>query len=133
MKQSIEMFQIESRNPHLHEVKGDEHVKDMSIAALEVLYRSPVAPSSLKKEILKDLFDRGMIPDKKSLEEKVIYYPAVMFADLVKFQGVLANQPYADLMNGDVKKYIEYKESVQGLNEKKSSIKKSETGRLEIK
>jgi mannosyl-3-phosphoglycerate synthase len=134
MKESIELFQIESRNPHLHEVKGDEHVKDMSIAALEVLYRSPVAPEGLKKEILKDLFDRGMIEDKKGpMKEKVIYYPAVMFADLKKFQGVLANQPYADLMNGDVTKYIEYKNSAEGLTSKNESPKKSDAGRLAVK
>ena len=30
MNNQIEIFQIESRNPHLHEVKGDRHVKDMS-------------------------------------------------------------------------------------------------------
>lgn len=134
MKASIELFQIESRNPHLHEVKGDEHVKDMSIAALEVLYRSPVSPDALKKEILKDLYDRGMIQDKKGpMKEKVIYYPAVMFADLKKFQEVLANQPYADLVNGDVGKYVDYKNSAIGMPDKKGSPKKSETGRLEVK
>jgi len=134
MKESIELFQIESRNPHLHEVKGDEHVKDMSIAALEVLYRSPVVPESLKKEILKDLFDRGMISDKKGpMQEKVVYYPAVVFSDLKKFQDVLANEPYADLMNGDIAKYVQYKESAAGFSTKKGSVKKSESGRLEIK
>jgi mannosyl-3-phosphoglycerate synthase len=134
MKESIELFQIESRNPHLHEVKGDEHVKDMSIAALEVLYRSPVVPDSLKKEILKDLFDRGMISDKKSpMQEKVVYYPAVVFSDLKKFQETLANETYADLMNGDIAKYVQYKESADGFSTKKGSVKKSESGRLEIK
>ena len=134
MKESIEMFQIESRNPHLHEVKGDEHVKDMSIAALEVLYRSPVAPEAFKKEILKDLFDRGMVEDKKTpLKEKVVYYPAIMFADLKKFQTVIAKQPYADLLDGDISSYIAYKNSVEGLDQKPKPIKAKETGRLEIK
>jgi len=134
MKESIELFQIESRNPHLHEVKGDEHVKDMSVAALEVLYRSPVAPEGFKKEILKDLFDRGMIEDKNGpMKEQVTYYPAVMFADLKKFQEVLSNQPYADLMSGDIKKYIEYKDSAAGMVSAKKPVKKPEAGRLEIK
>ena len=88
-----------------------------------------------KKEILKDLFDRGMIEDKKGpLEEKVIYYPAVIFADLKKFQDVLAKQPYADLLSGDVSKYIEYKNSAEGMKEKsKTSIKRAGTGKLEVK
>ncbi len=134
MKESIELFQIESRNPHLHEVKGDEHVKDMSIAALEVLYRSPVTPDSLKKEILKDLFDRGLISDKKGpLPDKVIYYPAVIFSDLKKFQEVLANQPYADLMNGNITKYLQYKETAAGFSTKKGQVKKAESGRLAVK
>jgi len=134
MKESIELFQIESRNPHLHEVKGDEHVKDMSIAALEVLYRSPVTPESLKKEILKDLFDRGLISDKKGpLPDKVIYYPAVIFSDLKKFQEVLANQSYADLMDGDITKYVQYKETAAGFSTKKGQVKKAESGRLAVK
>ena len=135
MKERIELFQIESRNPHLHEVKGDEHVKDMSVAALEVLYRSPVAPEPLKKEILKDLYDREHISNKKSLKEKVIYYPAVMFADLKKFQSVLANEPYADLLNGDVTVYEETRNSLLKIEneEDKKQVKKSEGGHLEIK
>jgi mannosyl-3-phosphoglycerate synthase len=134
MRESIELFQIESRNPHLHEVKGDEHVKDMSLAALEVLYRSPVAPETLKKEILKDLFDRELLKSKDGpMQEKVMYYPAVMFADLKKFQEVLANQPYADLMNGDINKYIEYRDTAIGLPSKSDAPKKAETGRLAIK
>ena len=37
MKKGIEFFQIESRNPHLHEVKGDQHVKEMSLMVAEVI------------------------------------------------------------------------------------------------
>lgn len=133
MKESIELFQIESRNPHLHEVKGDEHVKDMSTAALEVIYRSPVTPKALKKELLKDLYNRELIPNKKTLAEKVKYYPAVMFADLTKFQSVLANQPYAEVVSGNLDKYIDYKNSLESINSKTEDISKLDSGFLEIK
>jgi mannosyl-3-phosphoglycerate synthase len=133
MKESIELFQIESRNPHLHEVKGDEHVKDMSIAALEVIYRSPVAPDALKKEILKDLYDRGLIPNKRALEEKVRYYPAIMFADIVKFQETLANSPYAEHLGGNVDIYLQYRNSLEHMGEDTDNVKKADSGRLEIK
>ena len=53
MKQGIEFFQIESRNPHLHEVKGEEHVLSMIREAMEVIYRSPMCPDYLKKRFYK--------------------------------------------------------------------------------
>ena len=69
----------------------------------------------------------------EELKEKVVYYPAVMFADLKKFKQVLSKEPYADLLDGDVSRYIEYKNSVVGLDQKQNPIKNNETGRLEIK
>ena len=32
LQHGVEIFQIETRNPHLHENKGDEHISDMLIA-----------------------------------------------------------------------------------------------------
>jgi mannosyl-3-phosphoglycerate synthase len=105
LKQGIEVYQIESRNPHLHEVKGDEHVKDMSKAALEVIYRSPLAPESLKKEILEDLFFRNIIESKEEMKKEVVYYPAIVNCDLKKLQKELQNQPYGDQLTLDLSKY----------------------------
>ncbi|MEM8970198.1 MAG: mannosyl-3-phosphoglycerate synthase, partial [Bacteroidota bacterium] len=88
-------FQIESRNPHLHEVKGDVHVQDMSRAAMEVIYRSPICPDTLKKEILDDLYNRKLLKSGEKLPETLSYYPAICNADLKKFAKTLESHEYA--------------------------------------
>ncbi|MEQ9440536.1 MAG: mannosyl-3-phosphoglycerate synthase [Cyclobacteriaceae bacterium] len=96
MKNRIELFQIESRNPHLHEVKGDVHVQDMSRAALEVIYRSPICPESLKEEIMEDMYNRKLLKAGEKLPETLAYYPAICNADLKKFAKTLENHDYAN-------------------------------------
>jgi len=106
LKNRIDVFQIESRNPHLHEVKGDEHVKVMSRAAMEVIYRSPICPEPLKAEILDDLYNRKLLKRGDKLQESLSYYPAIVNADLKKFAKVLENQPYAEFFKADLSKKI---------------------------
>ncbi len=49
----VDIFQIETRNPHLHEVKGDEHIEDMLHTSLDVIYNSPICSESVKNSIHK--------------------------------------------------------------------------------
>ncbi len=58
MRERVSISQIESRNPHLHESKGDEHVEDMIDASLSVIYHSPLCPDELKREIMDNLRQR---------------------------------------------------------------------------
>ncbi len=51
-QEKITICQIESRNPHMHESKGDDHVEDMIDASLSVIYHSPLCPELLKREIM---------------------------------------------------------------------------------
>lgn len=101
LKNRIEVFQIESRNPHLHEVKGDEHVKDMSRAAMEVIYRSPICPKPVKDEIMEDVYNRKLIKKGDKLIDTLTYYPAILNADLKKFAQTLKNEPYAPMLKAD--------------------------------
>lgn len=106
LKNRIEIFQIESRNPHLHEVKGDEHVKDMSRAAMEVILRSPICTDPLKKEVMDDLYNRKLVKRDEALPDSLSYYPAIVNADLKKFKKTLENQPYAGYFKADLNKKI---------------------------
>lgn len=105
MKQGIQFFQIESRNPHLHEVKGDEHVKSMSREAMEVIYHSPLCPEHLKEEILLDLYNRGLLKDGEDMPETVRYYPALTQVNMLKFKAALKDAPYADFLKADLSNY----------------------------
>lgn len=134
MKKHIEIFQIESRNPHLHEVKGDEHVHDMSKAAMEVIYRSPLCPNEMKKEIIDDLVNRNLMKRGEEMENTIRYYPAVSNANLKKFAEVLKNEPYANQFERDLSKFNSQKDLEPTIEKlKKVSDKLPTKGKLEAK
>jgi mannosyl-3-phosphoglycerate synthase len=76
--------QIESRNPHLHESKGDEHVEDMIDASLSVIYHSPLCPDPLKEMIMENV--RSRRPGDESSElKRVRVYPSLAKLNLDVF------------------------------------------------
>ncbi|KLU91332.1 hypothetical protein MAPG_09853, partial [Magnaporthiopsis poae ATCC 64411] len=58
----VNVLQIETRNPHFHQDKGDEHVKDMWAQALGVIHNSPVTPPSLKQQIAAFMIENKALP-----------------------------------------------------------------------
>ena len=63
--QGVEVFQIETLNPHLHEDKGQEHVRDMILSSLGTIYHSELATESLRNAILEDLRIHSLIGEKE--------------------------------------------------------------------
>jgi mannosyl-3-phosphoglycerate synthase len=63
MEQGIDIFQIETRNPHLHEEKGDEHIRKMLLLAMSTIYHSPLCGEELKQMILAELIKQGILTD----------------------------------------------------------------------
>lgn len=62
MKAGVDVYQMESRNPHLHDAtKGEGHLGEMLEGSLSVLYHSPICPDGLKKDILRELRQRKII------------------------------------------------------------------------
>jgi mannosyl-3-phosphoglycerate synthase len=51
MQEGLEVYQVETRNPHFHDDKGDEHIGEMRAAALDAILRSPACPPRLADEI----------------------------------------------------------------------------------
>jgi mannosyl-3-phosphoglycerate synthase len=80
----VTVCQIESRNPHLHESKGDEHVEDMIDASLSVIYHSPLCPDGLKGLIEENVAARRSDNGDHELR-KVRIYPSLDQLDLSKF------------------------------------------------
>ncbi len=73
---TVQLVQIESRNPHFHDDKGTEHVETMRTQALNVLFHSPVCPASLRADIVEFLAAEGALePDGVPPTERV--YPPV--------------------------------------------------------
>ncbi|MEW5986705.1 MAG: mannosyl-3-phosphoglycerate synthase [Chloroflexota bacterium] len=94
IRQHVEVYQVESRNPHLHEVKGDEHVGDMTYAALRVIYHSSVCPQDLKESLLRQMWSNGFLT-KGEPPPAVQIYPALASADVAAFRQSIEGQPYS--------------------------------------
>ncbi len=58
LRKGVEIFQIESRNPHFHEEKGGDHIKHMMEGSLLAIYNSKICNSNIEltKEIKNQLF-----------------------------------------------------------------------------
>lgn len=56
IQKGVEIFQIESRNPHFHEEKGAEHITDMMEDSLLAINNSKICNGELTKEIRNQLF-----------------------------------------------------------------------------
>ena len=87
-KHGIEVFQIETRNPHLHEEKGTEHLRGMLLPGLGAIYHSPLCEAETKQMILDELLQQNAIkPDEEP--PKVHLSPPLKQADLKKFAKVI--------------------------------------------
>jgi len=95
----IEVYQIESRNPHLHEAGDDEHVDGMTFEAMLCIYHSPICPADLKSEILKDMKQRKFIKGNKVPPPPRIY-PALSSINPKRFLKHLQSTPYGKLIKG---------------------------------
>lgn len=63
MEQGIDIFQIETRNPHLHEEKGDEHLQGMLLSAMSTIYHSPLCGEETKQAILAELIKQQILKE----------------------------------------------------------------------
>jgi len=100
----IDIFQIETRNPHLHEEKGEEHIREMLLDAMGTIYHSPLCNKDIKQRILTELVNQGALKNGEipslvrintSLDRSVadIFVSAIQ-EDFAKY-GVLNEPPIA--------------------------------------
>jgi mannosyl-3-phosphoglycerate synthase len=84
----VDVFQVETRNPHFHEDKGKDHIDDMRVQALHALYHSPVCPAPVRREISDFLESESLVEAGGSPPEERIY-PAFESVDIERFGQVL--------------------------------------------
>lgn len=63
MDKGIEVMQVETRNPHFHEEKGEDHLKEMFNGSLGCIYHSKICPPRLRDKISEELSDRQIIQE----------------------------------------------------------------------
>jgi len=89
--QGVEVFQIETLNPHLHEDKGREHVKSMLLSSLGTIYHSELASRELKERILDELRIHGLLGENEE-PPKPRVMPPVEGIDVEKWIRVLEDE-----------------------------------------
>ncbi len=67
MEDGIDVFQIETRNPHLHEEKGDEHIKEMLKVGLSTIYYSALCNNEIKQAVIAELIAQGALQEGERL------------------------------------------------------------------
>lgn len=68
----IDILQIETRNPHFHEDKGEEHLKEMLRDSLFSILDSKLCTRAIKQQIMKELKDRGIQTRKRQRQLNLI-------------------------------------------------------------
>ncbi|MEU8814144.1 mannosyl-3-phosphoglycerate synthase [Actinoplanes sp. NPDC048796] len=75
MASSVPVLQVETRNPHFHDNKGEEHVRGMRMQALNVLYHSPVTLPSVRQAILDFMVEQGALATGQEPPRERVYPP----------------------------------------------------------
>lgn len=69
MDKGVEIFQIETRNPHFHEDKGVAHLNEMLNVSLAAIQNSTICPEELRESISSQLNLRS-VAKKRNLQKK---------------------------------------------------------------
>jgi mannosyl-3-phosphoglycerate synthase len=90
MDKGVEVMQVETRNPHFHEDKGDEHLKEMVMASLGSIYHSKICPPKLREKILESLRGRGMMDEGQQEPPAPVRIEPFKDIDIRQFAKVLS-------------------------------------------
>lgn len=101
VKETIEVYQIESRNPHLHEAGDREHVDQMQYDAMQVVFHSPICPEPLKRELLTEM-GAQKYPGSGVTPPWPLYFPVLSSIDPDAFLRDITPSPYAQLIREGV-------------------------------
>ncbi len=98
MKRKVEVFQIGSRNPHLHEVGNEDHIDRMLYLATQVVYHSPICPEALKDELKREMVSRKLVKSNEDMA-KPSYFPVLSSIDYDSFMKSIRSTPYAKMIH----------------------------------
>jgi mannosyl-3-phosphoglycerate synthase len=90
MDKGVEVMQVETRNPHFHEDKGDDHLKEMVTASLGSIYHSKICPPKLREKILESLRGRGMMDEGQQEPPAPVKIEPFKDIDIRQFAKVLS-------------------------------------------
>jgi mannosyl-3-phosphoglycerate synthase len=90
MDKGVEVMQVETRNPHFHEDKGEDHLKEMVTASLGSIYHSKICPPKLREKILESLRGRSMVEEGQQEPPAPVRIEPFKDIDIRQFAKVLS-------------------------------------------
>jgi mannosyl-3-phosphoglycerate synthase len=87
-KHGVEVFQIETRNPHLHEERGVGHLQGMLVPGLGSLFHSKLCDSDTKQMVINELVNQKAIRKEEEPAMPRAYRPPTSL-NLKKFSTVM--------------------------------------------
>lgn len=131
--EGVDVFQIETRNPHLHEQKGEEHLEGMLAQRLGTIYHSSLCEEKMKKIILEELKNHAGLVSGEEPPKPFIHAPLRKIA-FGKFKEFMLPHLSVYKINGtsDRATYLSTPGAVTFINgrgEKEKKSKKKSTGR----
>jgi mannosyl-3-phosphoglycerate synthase len=93
IEQGIDILQIETRNPHLHEERGNQHLNNILLSSMSTIYHSPLCDKKVKQAILSELVNQGILHDGDSPLPVHVNAPLRSvnigkFADAIRTDGI---------------------------------------------
>jgi len=94
-KHGIEIFQTETRNPHLHEERGGQHLLvEMLLPSLGSIYHSSLCGNETKRIIMDELLQQKAIPpNEEPPKPSLIAPPGIL--NLKKFTSVITERMHS--------------------------------------
>jgi len=91
VKEGVDIFQIETRNPHLHEERGPKHLQaDMLLPSLSAVYWSQLCDGDTRENIIGELVSQGILKQKKEEPPPPKMYMAPCEVNLEKFHEIMS-------------------------------------------
>jgi mannosyl-3-phosphoglycerate synthase len=91
MEKGVEVMQIETRNPHFHEEKGDLHIKEMFSQGWGSIFHSKLCHPELREKLKAELVSRGILDKVKEPPQLPKMRPFIDI-DISKFEKILKEQ-----------------------------------------
>jgi mannosyl-3-phosphoglycerate synthase len=73
VEKGVEVFQIETRNPHFHEDKGKTHLNHMLEGSLAIIAASSICPSDLKRALRDQIAQITGVKKQKKIDHRTKY------------------------------------------------------------
>ena len=89
--EGVTIYQIETRNPHIHAERGDEHIVDMIVSSVATIYHSKLATEKLRdriKFLLQNYDYDGDIPVPQVYPEPGRADPSKVFATYIAASNI---------------------------------------------